>query len=455
MNISKIIKHADKGNWYCQGGSIMPFFMAVPYLSMSREIGAGNMIAIQDKFANKGYFEKNQEKIKADYYIKKFLKRPKLLLDNIKIWRKTSKAVQRQLKIILLLESKNENVLSKEINKFINMSISAWINTLLIEELDPWGKSILKKYTGKYNLADDELAILTGPRKLSYLQHERIARCKAAQSQEPMENLSKEHWRKYYWYLTSWEKAPKTSPKYFKRLLERDRKNLKLAVAEVKAINDYLLKQAEERQKILKKYNFDPSAKKIFKIFSILSDWRDERKAELTCKINYDLERFLDKLAELNNLPVSLLFYAYISELTTFKLSAPYIELLRKRRGGLYAVYEGENSKYIFLYGKDALRLSKALQHKIRSVSERVNGSIAFPGIIRGKVRVVNSFKEMRKMQKGEIMLSVMTRPDLLPAIKKASAIVTDEGGITCHAAIISRELKIPCLVGTQVATIK
>ena len=47
-----------------------------------------------------------------------------------------------------------------------------------------------------------------------------------------------------------------------------------------------------------------------------------------------------------------------------------------------------------------------------------------------------------------------MTRPEMIPIIKKASAIVTDEGGITCHAAIISREMKIPCIVGTQTSTI-
>ena len=46
-----------------------------------------------------------------------------------------------------------------------------------------------------------------------------------------------------------------------------------------------------------------------------------------------------------------------------------------------------------------------------------------------------------------------MTRPELMPAVKKAKAIVTDEGGITCHAAIISRELKIPCIIGTKIAT--
>ncbi len=72
--------------------------------------------------------------------------------------------------------------------------------------------------------------------------------------------------------------------------------------------------------------------------------------------------------------------------------------------------------------------------------------------IIRGKVRIV--FDPIRdKFSKGEILVSGMTRPEFVPLMKKAKAIITNEGGITTHAAIVSRELKIPCIIGTKVAT--
>ena len=61
--------------------------------------------------------------------------------------------------------------------------------------------------------------------------------------------------------------------------------------------------------------------------------------------------------------------------------------------------------------------------------------------------------KTMNKVKKGDILVAVMTRPDYLPAMKRAAAIVTDEGGVTCHAAILSRELGIPCIIGTKIAT--
>ena len=60
---------------------------------------------------------------------------------------------------------------------------------------------------------------------------------------------------------------------------------------------------------------------------------------------------------------------------------------------------------------------------------------------------------EANNFQKGDVLVTTMTSPDFISLMKKASAIVTDQGGITCHAAIISRELQIPCVVGTQFAT--
>ena len=60
---------------------------------------------------------------------------------------------------------------------------------------------------------------------------------------------------------------------------------------------------------------------------------------------------------------------------------------------------------------------------------------------------------ELSKMKKGDILVCPMTNPDYIPAVHLAGAIVTDEGGILCHAAIISREFQIPCIIGTKVAT--
>jgi pyruvate,water dikinase len=68
-------------------------------------------------------------------------------------------------------------------------------------------------------------------------------------------------------------------------------------------------------------------------------------------------------------------------------------------------------------------------------------------------VRLVFGPQHNNKISEGDILVSVSTSPQLLPAMKKASAFITDMGGITSHAAIVSRELKKPCVVGTKIAT--
>jgi len=93
-------------------------------------------------------------------------------------------------------------------------------------------------------------------------------------------------------------------------------------------------------------------------------------------------------------------------------------------------------------------------EYQIKTKKEPILRGIAIGDKIgEGKVRVIESVKKMSEFQKGEILVTRMTDPDWVPVMKIASAIVTDEGSKTCHAAIVSRELGIPCIVGTQFAT--
>jgi len=88
----------------------------------------------------------------------------------------------------------------------------------------------------------------------------------------------------------------------------------------------------------------------------------------------------------------------------------------------------------------------------VRMLTE-LKGSVAYQGIVHGRARIVNSIDGMKGFQEGDVLVSIQSSPSLMPAIQKCSAIVTDEGGIMCHAAIVARELKKPCIIGTKVAT--
>ncbi|MDE1797955.1 MAG: hypothetical protein KGH63_00930, partial [Candidatus Micrarchaeota archaeon] len=84
-----------------------------------------------------------------------------------------------------------------------------------------------------------------------------------------------------------------------------------------------------------------------------------------------------------------------------------------------------------------------------------LTGHGASPGIGKGPVRILNSPADMGQMQQGEVLVTDMTTPDFVPAMKKAVAIITNTGGMTAHAAIVSRELGVPCIVGATGATTK
>lgn len=82
-----------------------------------------------------------------------------------------------------------------------------------------------------------------------------------------------------------------------------------------------------------------------------------------------------------------------------------------------------------------------------------LTGTTACPGEVTGIARLVLSADDINKVSNGEILVTTMTTPDLMLAIERCGAIITDEGGLLCHAAIISRELQIPCVIGTEAAT--
>ncbi len=136
--------------------------------------------------------------------------------------------------------------------------------------------------------------------------------------------------------------------------------------------------------------------------------------------------------------------------------SLPAVDILNKRI--TYSLLLHEIGSEVVLFGEEAklwFKENVKIEEIDKNISE-IPGQVACTGdefIIRGKVKIVNLTSDMEKFNDGEILVSVATTPDIVPAMKKASAIISDLGGLTCHAAIISRELKKPCLIGTKIAT--
>ncbi len=116
-----------------------------------------------------------------------------------------------------------------------------------------------------------------------------------------------------------------------------------------------------------------------------------------------------------------------------------------------------QNDKLWLVQARPETVWSQRKEDTMNTNNEEVNenhdvilkGLPASPGLATGKVRIIEDPKDIKEFKDGEILVTLMTSPDWVPAMKKASAIITNNGGMTCHAAIVSREMQIPCLVGT------
>ena len=112
------------------------------------------------------------------------------------------------------------------------------------------------------------------------------------------------------------------------------------------------------------------------------------------------------------------------------------------------------DKKIIFINSKNEKdRIKKFLYKENNKNTKIIKGTIANKGIERGYVAIVKEIADMKKVKFNSIIVTIMTFPEYIPAMKKAKAFITDEGGITCHAAIIAREFKKPCIIGTKIAT--
>lgn len=131
----------------------------------------------------------------------------------------------------------------------------------------------------------------------------------------------------------------------------------------------------------------------------------------------------------------------------------PPVETLRARQRVAVLLYR--RGRYQILEGEAAERfIHRELGAPDRPVFVRqLAGVVVYPGQASGAVTVVRSQHDAQRMPAGAILVVRMTTPEIVVAVHRAQAIITDEGGITCHAAIVAREFRIPCVVGTRVAT--
>lgn len=188
--------------------------------------------------------------------------------------------------------------------------------------------------------------------------------------------------------------------------------------------------------------------------FSQWAGWWHHKSENISCQAWDSLKPFFVYIGKTNRVTWGKLQYYTPEE---------FRKLLDEGKKVKTSIIESRQRKYglILLNNKISLLTGHALDDFIAKnlpkveilAKEIITGRGAFSGRTKGRVRLVFTKKQAVKMKNGEILVTPMTSPRMSHAIKLARAFVTDEGGLTCHAAIVAREMKIPCVIGTKIAT--
>jgi len=195
--------------------------------------------------------------------------------------------------------------------------------------------------------------------------------------------------------------------------------------------------------------------RQIIEVFSLVAMWLDGRK-EANLRANSVINSYLKKISDEYAINLLDLQHLVSEELETIidgrkRIDDFPVQERRHKSVEIFATGLGE----FFLSGND-LKPFMGIHPDSNSGARRnrkFTGRVAMKGVARGRVRIVLDPAQARDFKSGDILVAYMTRPDFVPLMKKAAAIVTNEGGITSHAAVVSRELGVPCIIGTKIAT--
>ncbi|TRZ54344.1 hypothetical protein D4Q76_02525 [archaeon] len=186
--------------------------------------------------------------------------------------------------------------------------------------------------------------------------------------------------------------------------------------------------------------------------FIYIKDWGDDLRRMQVFYWSF----LFDKIARYLNVPREDLGYLTFEEIMkAVRKGVVNKRLVNNRRLGLCIVTSGpKRISMKVLSGSKIYKYRKIIRDlENTAMSSSVQGLVAQKGKVKATAFVIKSAEDLNKFPKNAVLISVSTHPNYLSAMCKAAAIVTNEGGVACHAAIVARELGKPCIVGTKIAT--
>lgn len=337
-----------------------------------------------------------------------------------------------------------------------------WGISLFIDSYDEgFDRDEIARIADKYNLNMDEVNTLTSPAEITFNSLRILELLRLAQRYKDidLEKLGeaikeddqiKKYIKKFDCYKSNYAHADHISYREIEEEMKKyliDHQKLK---SEMQRLENYSLEQEKKISIVLRKHKLNNNP--LF-FFNRLTYWREIRKQTNLMGIHV-LFDILKNISVKTGIDAKYLAFISFDEVENVLRGLINKEILRKRmEDGLYIIME--RNGYRIYEGEEAISLMNESEKRFSQGGEKdiICGQVASQGYAKGIARIVLGLSDFGKFQEGEVLVTGMTRPEFVPLMKKAIAIVTNEGGITSHAAIVSRELDKPCIIGTKNAT--
>lgn len=366
----------------------------------------------------------------AERIITKEIKGEQIMEKWIKRWRPLDRKLNG---LVLKIKKTNlkllkEKELLKLFENFCKIYYEAEVLPLSNEFIIPYTDLFLKRVVAKNPANGQIISKMITPGKKSFMQKEEdellaIKKLLSAHRQKAL----KRHLEKWY-FMDGGYDGP--HPTTLKRLKKR------LAGLQKKPLVG----------KNSKNIFLDNKTKAIVAVTKLSAGWKDERKKNNLIG-SWVLDKFAREFSTRYKIPFKLLQYASPRDLPdVIKRSDKFIGELKKRltNGSVWGI---NGTKYFGVITGEKFKKIQKIIGQLKKAKNSLEGTIVNPGKISGTVQIIhNPAKE--KFKPGGILVTSMTRPEFVPLMKQAKAVLCDEGGVLSHAAIVSRELNIPCIVG-------
>jgi len=456
-------EEVNKIKWYRQSGAGIPFTIGMPFLGMIpfyKKTGfyfpndLATFLKTENGFTFYHYF---------NYYLifeqtKKLFdlveNNPKLFEDLKKDFYEAARKSE-EVGLNILEKSVKSTEFQEGYESFVQESERFWADSLFLDFFDPFENKVIEFIFSDKMPEKNQINILLSPDDLSNFQQEQkellaIYEKSAGKINVEIKQDLREHSQKYYWLKNDYEKVEFLNEAYFEKELKKLFNKPRLVLDIKKGLNKFQETQ-KAKKNLIKNLGLDEKTIKRLNFFNSIAFFRDERK-RFNQIGDYVLIKVIKKIHQEMGVEFEALKYAMPNEINSIiDGDAKILSELKKRNGEGVVVFANKGEPIEVVSGKIAREYFDIAEKTIKA--SEIKGMTVSPGKAIGTARIILSQADFGKMRKGDVLVASNTRPEYVPIMKKAVAIVTDEGGITSHAAIISRELGIPCITGTQVAT--